>query len=61
MRNERLYIPALEAMIASERLGEADKVRAVTDWSWPGAIVLGRRQPISATGSPRERGVRCTA
>lgn len=61
MRNEELYIPALEAMIASERLGEADKVRAVTDWSWPGAIVPGRRQPISATGSPRERGVRCTA
>ena len=28
MRNEELYIPALEAMIASERLGEADKVRA---------------------------------
>ena len=28
MRNEALYIPALEAMIASERLGEADKVRA---------------------------------
>ena len=27
MRNEELYISALEAMIASERLGEADKVR----------------------------------
>ena len=61
MRNEELYIPALEAMIASERLARRTRSGPVTDWSWPGAIVPGRRQPISATGSPRERGVRCTA
>lgn len=62
MRNEELYIPRARGDDRF-REGSARRTRSgpVTDWSWPGAIVPGRRQPISATGSPRERGVRCTA
>ena len=59
MRNEELYIPALEAMIASERLGEADKVRARY------RLELARRNrpgtPATDFRYRRERGVRCTA